>query len=922
MRSVNLSLKFCLVLLLLCSVLSLERLSAQEESEETEKPATTAEDSGSTDSEKPAVSAEDSASAESEKPAEIPPPKNSPLVTEPKSADELMDAISFTLEIARLDATKIYLQQFLALKLDEQELSRLRRKHGPSLYLRLANNRQLQPESLQFLELSNEAFAKQVGDPEQIRMRVRELQGDPETREAAYVELRGIGVQALPGILQEFYKTDDPKLQESLGRLLVTIGRPAVPPLVGALETDSTVLLLAVIRALEQIGDQRTAEHLWYYSVASSQPQVVQSAAQSALRRLVPGESGAIRGGTAPTEQLRQLTRKYFRGAEVDRDPFEDEHIVWNWDSETRTIVSRTLAPAEASLQLALKFAKQALELSPQDEELQTVYLTGLLEQAVQNEEGILTIPEGKGTPYEAGLKSGGDKVSRVLEIALEDRRIPAAVAACRILGKVGSSRQLQQGSGHHPALILALNDPSPRVQYEAAQAIVQMNPSAKFPHSNRVVQILARALVSEETSAWNALIADPSLDRGTGLMGMVRALGAESQLATTGEAAFASASSEAPPDFILMNVGIGRWGLTETLMNLRNDVRTANIPVVLFGPPAAEDVIENNLSDKILDEKLAMADRIKALEDLHSRVRTSGGSMDKSRLRKLSDLIDSMIDKRQRFENMSPETILEYQARALQEKLAAAGVKKDDEIIGKGRLIEEKRKLRKEYETDRKLDRQMEAGLRELMSDLVVKSVRTPGQLVRPEKQSGPIDFRKKFQQELADNSTLFYIEEPQSSEDFKEQIQPFQEKIRSAGMSPQERQRQARLAAITLAEVGTGKLSKVFPLEPEEAALLQASHNLEILYDVLTAMSVLSTPAIQNRLAEISVNEGIVVELRTKATEHLTSQVNQAGNRLLPEAVRRLTILSDTATDDKLQSALQALLGSLKPSGADLVK
>ncbi|MCA9099413.1 MAG: hypothetical protein KDA36_13545, partial [Planctomycetaceae bacterium] len=145
MRSVNFSLKFCLVLLLLCSGLSLVRLSAQEESEETGKP------------------------------AEIPPPKNSPLVTEPKSADELMDAISFTLEISRLDATKIYLQQFLALKLDEQELSRLRRKHGPSLYLRLANIKQLQPESLQLLELSNEAFAKQVGDPEQIRMRVREL---------------------------------------------------------------------------------------------------------------------------------------------------------------------------------------------------------------------------------------------------------------------------------------------------------------------------------------------------------------------------------------------------------------------------------------------------------------------------------------------------------------------------------------------------------------------------------------------------------------------------------------------------------------------------------------------------------------------------------------------------------------------------
>ena len=80
---------------------------------------------------------------ESDESTKIPAPKNSPLVTEPKNAAELMEAISLTLDISRLDATKIYLQQFLELKLDDGELSQLRRSHGPSLFLRLSNIEEL-----------------------------------------------------------------------------------------------------------------------------------------------------------------------------------------------------------------------------------------------------------------------------------------------------------------------------------------------------------------------------------------------------------------------------------------------------------------------------------------------------------------------------------------------------------------------------------------------------------------------------------------------------------------------------------------------------------------------------------------------------------------------------------------------------------
>lgn len=800
----------------------------------------------------------------SEQPAEagepIPPPKNSPLVTEPKGTEELMDAIALTLEIARLDAAKVYLQQFLALKPEAAELSRLRRNYGPALYLRLANVKELQPESLQLLKSTNDAFQKEANDPEQIRARILELTGDNDTREAAYVELRSAGMTVVPGILKELATTDNQELQTILVRLLEAIGPVCEPQLVGALETDSQIVLLSTIRTLEVIGNSRTAEHLWYFSAAPSQPEIVHITAQNALRRLVP-ELVKSSGSTAsPAEELRKLTRRYYRGEGDDLPELENEATLWNWDTSAGTIVSQTVGREEASMLLALKFGREALELAPQDEEMQTAYLTGALEHEVKNQEGVFTLTEGKGTAFEAALKAGADKISRVLEIAMVDRRIPAAVAACRILGRIGTPRQLQQKSNKPAALIQALDDSDPRIQYEAAQAVVQIKPQTKFPQSARVVEILSRALVSEVTSKWNALIVEPSLDRGSFLMGMAKASGAEARLASTGMQAFQMATDGAAPDFILMNVGVSRWGLSETLANLRGDARTARIPIVLFGPLTGEEIVENELAKTILDESVEMSQRIKTVEELTNRMRTSGGVMDKQFLRRLSDL------------------------------------------------------------ADKTQDREMQAALAGLMQRLVTKSFRPSKQMLRPETLSSPIDIREKYRDELTEGKRLFYIEDPQSSEDFRAQVKPFEAKIRNLGMGPQERQRQARLAAVTLAKIGQSKLSTVFPLAPAQASLLEASNNTEVLYDVLSALSVLPTGPVQNRLAEIALKDSVDLGLRTQATEFLTSQVNQAGVLLKAETQKRLLTLVDEVEDEKFQTALLGLVGSLQPDSSRL--
>lgn len=101
----------------------------------------------------------------------------------------------------------------------------------------------------------------------------------------------------------------------------------------------------------------------------------------------------------------------------------------------------------------------------------------------------------------------------------------------------------------------------------------------------------------------------------------------------------------------------------------------------------------------------------------------------------------------------------------------------------------------------------------------------------------------------------------------------------------------------------------------------LLKASRNPEILFDVLTSLSSLPSIEVQNRLAEIGLDDSLEVNLRVKALETLNSQVNQTENGVRPETVRRLQeFLQEGSLDEKLRSATRTLMGSLQPMGPGL--
>ena len=88
------------------------------------------------------------------------------------------------------------------------------------------------------------------------------------------------------------------------------------------------------------------------------------------------------------------------------------------------------------------------------------------------------------------------------------------------------------------------------------------------------------------------AVVIDGNPDRGSLLVGYLKGLGYDAQLASTGELGFRMAAESADVELIAIDPNLvqGHWRLTDTLANLRTDPQTAGIPRFLYGPLALHD--------------------------------------------------------------------------------------------------------------------------------------------------------------------------------------------------------------------------------------------------------------------------------------------------------------------------------------------
>ena len=525
-----------------------------------------------------------------------PAPETSPLLTEPTGPEELFRATSLMYRLARPNLARKYLQQLLDSKPDEKTLLQLRDRHGPAIFLQLAGAKELQPLSQQLLKQVNAAFRKRGADPKYINGLLDNLEGTAAQRDVAITTLRNIGPTVVPRIVERIAASTNADRLTAMQEALVDFGSPAVPPLIAALDANIPRVQGAAVSTLGRIGDVDAVPHLWHFAFDPRASAAMRANAQEALARILKTSAADLRK-VAPASVSQELARRalaHFRG-EYRWQPGPDKLVeLWNWQPTANppTIAAQRVAPRFASLYVGARFARRALELSPENRKLQALYLAMSL-SAAADPTWEKPLPRGRGTAYETALAAGTPVVQDALRLSLKSNDATAAVALLLVLRQLATRDDLKGGTDGSP-IVAAMNYPDPRVQFVAATTVLNVDPDKSFRGITRVVAILARSLNSDGAAA--GLVVNASLQQGASLAGILGQLGYEPQLARTGRDGFRLAATRGDIELILLQANTIRWPLSQTLANLRADSRTANIPIVIYGPADRPARIESHL--------------------------------------------------------------------------------------------------------------------------------------------------------------------------------------------------------------------------------------------------------------------------------------------------------------------------------------
>ena len=516
-------------------------------------------------------------------------PETSPLLTEPKTPDELFSSSLLLVDLARFDLAKIYLDQLVSSDPSDEVLIALRDKHGTAEFLRLSRVKELNPGATSLLEKLNAASRHQAQDPAFIDSLVGRLFGSRSERDVATLELRNLGAGAVPEMLKQMALREDPAERDTIVLTLVLMGRQVVPVLLGGLESPVEAIRIGSIEALRLLKATEAAPFLWSLGYSPDAERGTAMAARQALAQFKTGRPD--RTETLSSSQAVEELRTKAWALYTNRDTVVDELtngpsetvIVWRWDNESQTVQPTEVRGEHAALDLATRLSRDALSISPERSDLQRLYLGTLLAGEVQRTGWEQPPSPAADGAWQTALSAGEPMLLEVLREALANGRTDTAWATLQALSQIASRDVLRSSSGKPSSVLAGLNYPDPRVQFAAAIVVLRAEPQTAFPLAGRVTSILRRALTDPGQA--RALVIDADRDRASTLGGYLSEEGFDPVIAATGRDGFQIAAEQTGLELVVIQANVIRWDLTQTIANFRADARTAFLPIVIYGP-------------------------------------------------------------------------------------------------------------------------------------------------------------------------------------------------------------------------------------------------------------------------------------------------------------------------------------------------
>jgi hypothetical protein len=423
-------------------------------------------------------------------------------------------------KVARFDLAKAELQKLLDRKdepvavLEALEKTAASRKDNLDQWVgRWQNVAELREPMAALNGILAEGYGTRRANPKFIEENIHRLSGNEQVFAYAMQRLGESGELAIAPMIDVLRDPAKSALHPGIRRALSHLGRPALNPLVAALEMpasdENRAALAAVISALGDIGYDVSVAPLAYLAQKQDVPAAVRDAATRSLERM--GAAAAVKQ-SVPDLYYDLAQKLYYGKAAVAADPRNPKSFVWSWD-EQKGLTKKDVPAAIFGDVLAMRASRRVLEIDRNRDDALSLWLAANYSREVHLKEGETdpTRAEGSLAAHYYGVATGAKYLNNVLLRALGDRNTPLALNVIKSLQEVAGQSTVLAGS-ESAALVTAMRYPDRVVRFEAAFALAGAIPQTAFDGQERVVPILAEAVAQNGQPNVLVLMAEEEL--------------------------------------------------------------------------------------------------------------------------------------------------------------------------------------------------------------------------------------------------------------------------------------------------------------------------------------------------------------------------------------------------------------------------
>ncbi|MFO0969981.1 MAG: hypothetical protein U0793_30890 [Gemmataceae bacterium] len=563
----------------------------------------------------------------------------------PEEAYQFWAAMKFEIDTGKFDIAALHLKLMLALppEKSDPDLLKIIDREGLSTFTRLQTVRiwsvhePFQKEAEKnvqvLLDRVRNALETHLSNPKRINFFIENLAGKtPEEREFAKAELNRSRERAVPYLVEALRAHAGKALGDRVAEYMVIMEEDMVAPLLeifkvpfpepgdpkdkdlrdkDAQDANLRLILLNVFKKRGDIrrekgfsDDLRLVPYLWHIAGGAGtksrlpyNPLVRQKARDMLAYYLRVDPDRLPRAPVVLTDLAERYYQKKERFRGKDRIP------LWRWNSVELAQKPLFLTPRQMEQVLALRYAKEALDLDPTYLPAQRVLLSQQMDMLYRP--AISSMLGSKGAPPDMDdllARVDPELLASTLEKAMDERNLPVILGAVRALGRRGDPLAAKAIPAAPPrGIVRAIDYPDRRVQWAALLAIVNM-PAPPPVISSRVVELLQRNLAA--TGQPRAVAIGFPAAAAADLRNALKDAGFLPFLERDFKTGFARIKESSDADLVVVyGGGVATPELPFLVGQIRADVDTGMLPIIVVAPTLRPDVLTKEREAKDLEE-------------------------------------------------------------------------------------------------------------------------------------------------------------------------------------------------------------------------------------------------------------------------------------------------------------------------------